>query len=186
MDIEKLVNQVIKAFNNRQSCINKLKVATGQKNALLRQKLKVLDEKYWLLQEKLTYYQSNLINSDDEIEIKRFGDEIRNKYGIYLKNEGIKIGHIDYEGYHASIIFGDIGYVIDYRFNGHHYAYKALCLLSSYLYDQGINDFYISAFNDNIPSIKTIMRYGGNIIRKEGRIVTFQCETRKKEKIKSS
>ena len=179
VDIYKLRREVEKALIEKNKCVYQINKSQGTKYFLLREKFKAINEKYWLLQELLDYYESNLIASSDELDIKRFGNDIEAMYGIYLKNQGIKIGHIDYRGYHTSPITGDIGYVIDYRFNGHNYAYKALCLLADYLSRNNISDFYISVFSDNIPSIKTIEKYGGVIIRKDNRISTYECITKR-------
>lgn len=188
--VEKLRKDVEKAIIAKAKCAKQINNSTGKKYELYRQKFKVLNEKYWLLQEKLDYYESNFIVGDNEIELKCFGNSIENMYGIYLKGEGIKVGHIDYRGYHDSDICGDIGYVIDANFNGHNYAYKALCLLSSYLYQNHIPDFYISVFVNNRASlktiIKTIMNYGGDIIGVNGDIVTFMCLTRELDKMKKT
>ena len=184
IDIERLKKEVEKAIIQKNKCMADINRATGRKYELMREKFRVLNEKYWLLQEKLDYYESTYITGDDEIEIKRIGDTLENMYGIYLKGESIKIGHIDYRGYHDSTITGDVGYFIDNRFNGHNYAYKALSLLSDYLYKNGVPDFYISVFIDNVPSLKIILRavlnYGGSIIEMNGNMVTFECKTRLK------
>ena len=183
-DIERLQARVDKAFAARQKCIRDIMKSVGKKNSLYRKKFNILNEKYWLLQEKLDYLQSEFIASDDKIEIKRIDSEICNKYDIYLKEKGLKVGYIDYRGYHDSIISGDIGYVIDYRYRGNNYAYNALCLLSNYLYEKNVPDFYISVFHDNRPSIKAIHKYGGGmIIKKDNMITTYQCETREKERV---
>lgn len=187
MNLDKLRKSVEKAALDKAKCSMQINKSTGEKNALYRKKFKVLNEKYWLLQEKLDYYESNYIASDNEIELKCFGNNIENMYSIYLKDEGIKVGHIDYRGYHDSLICGDVGYVIDARYSGHNYAYKSLILLSSYLYQNNVSDFYISVFMDNMPSLKTILKaiinYGGEVIGVNGNMVTFKCLTRKNEKI---
>ena len=177
-EIDKLKKKLKKVMQEKDRCMICLNLTAGKKHQLYRDKYRILNEEYWILQESLNYYEGILIAENDEIEIKRIGDSVENMYHIYLKGKAIKIGHIDYEGYHSSIITGDIGYVIDCNYNGHHYAYKALCLLSDYLYKNGIPDFYISVFSHNIPSIKTINRYGGEVIRTEGRLTTYQCNTR--------
>ena len=181
-DIERLKLRVSKAFIERQKCMQFLMRSAGNENLVYRKKFNILNEKYWILQEKLDYFESEFIAADDEIEIKRLGNELCNMYNIYLKKNKLKVGHIDYRGYHDSVISGDVGYVIDYRYRGNNYAYKALCLFSNYLYDNNIPDFYISVFHDNIPSIKTIHKYGGGmIIKEDDKITTYECETRKKE-----
>ena len=188
VDIDKLRNDLEKTMLEKTECAKEINCSTGKKYELLRKKYNTLNEKYWLLQEKLDYYDSDFIGSDGEIEIKRFGNSLENMYGIYLKDSGIKIGHIDYRGYHDSVVFGDIGYVVDAKYNGHNYAYKALVLLSDYLSQNDIPDFLISAFIDNIPSLKTIlktiMNYGGDIIGIYENMVSFRCMTREKNKTK--
>ena len=179
MNIERLRKEVEEVLIEKNKCIQGINHAKGKKYWLLREKFNALNEKYWLLQEKLDYYDSHLIASSEELDIKRFGNEIESIYNIYLKGQYLKIGHIDYRGYHFSPITGDVGYVIDYRFNGHNYAYKALCLLSDYLKKNNIPDFYVSVFYDNIPSIKTIQKYGGQIIWQDNRIATYDCLTRR-------
>ena len=188
VNIEKLRMEVEKAILDKEKCVREINRSTGKRYELFREKFKVLNEKYWFLQEKLDYYESTLIACDDEIEIKRFGPNIDNMYGIYLKGEGIKVGHIDYRGYHNSSLVGDVGYVIDKRYSGNNYAYKALCLLSEYLFQNNIPDFYISVFLNNTPSlkiiIKTILNYGGNIFEMNDNIVTFKCFTRERDRVK--
>ena len=183
-EVERLRIRVEKAWHERQKCSEELRRSTIKNNHKLLEKFRLIDNKYWLLRDKMDYYDATLIEEDDEIAIKRFGDDIENMYFIFLKDEKTRIGHIDYQGYHTSNITGDIGYYIDKKYNGHNYAYKALCLLSNYLYKNGIKDFYISVFHDNVASIKIIKKYGGNIIFQDELLTAYQCETRKKNNMK--
>ena len=182
VDINKLRNQVEKALEAKAKCVSRINHSTGQKYLMYREKFKILNENYWRLQEKLDYYQSNYVTGNDEIEIKRYGDSLQNMYSIYLKDEKVKVGYMDYRGYHFSNLVGDVGYVVDSRYQGNNYAYKALVLLSSYLYENNIPDFYISVFLDNLASLKIILRtvlsYGGDILEVNGNMVTFKCFTR--------
>ena len=188
VNIEKLRNDVDRAFEAKTKCVRQINKSTGKKYELYREKFKVLNEKYWLLQEKLDYYESEFVAGDDEIEIKRFGDSLENMYGIYLKDQGIKVGHIDYRGYHSSTLTGDVGYMVDSRFNGHNYAYKSMCLLSDFLHKNNIPDFYISVFVNNIPSLKiilkAIMNFGGSVVEINDNMVTFKCITKELNKVK--
>ena len=179
-EIERLKIRVDKAFATRQKSLKSLAKSTGSNRGVNMKKFQILNEKYWLLEERLEYLDSYLVASDDEIEIKTNNRNLDCMYGIFLKSNGLKIGHIDYRGYHDSIISGDIGYVIDSKYNGHNYAYKALCLLSGYLNKNNITDFYISVFKDNYPSMKIIEKYGGSIIYEDDMIITYQCDTIKK------
>ena len=181
-EVERLRIRVDKAWNERQKCRALVMHTNGKNKEAVRQKFRLLDDKYWLLRDRLDYYDGISIIEDDEIAIKRFGDDIENRYLIYLKKGIVKVGGIDYQGYHKSLLEGDIGYFIYDKYRGSNYAYKALCLLSNYLYENKIMDFYISVFHDNDASIKTIKKYGGNVVYQDQLLTTYQCETRKREK----
>ena len=187
VNMEKLRDQVKKALDVKSKCLENLKNAKKENYPILRAKFDMANEKYWILQEKFDYLSSNYVAGDNEIEIKRFGDTIENMYDIYLKDKGIKIGHIDYRGYHFSDITGDIGYVIDSRYKGHNYGYKSLSLLVNYLYQHNIPDFYISVYVDNIPSLKIVLRaimnFGGEVVKLNGNMVTFECKTNVKNDV---
>ena len=53
------------------------------------------------------------------------------------------------------------------------------------LYKDGVDSFYISSYKDNIPSISTIKKYGGDIIKDTENYTCFLCETRKLNKEKN-
>ena len=113
---------------------------------------------------------------------------ITGMYDIYLHNTNTYIGCIMYSGYHCHNIYRDVGFQINKEYRGHGYAYQALTLLSNLLYKKGINDFWITVDKDNIPSIKTIKKYGGKLLKeyKSGllenpAILDFECKTRKIE-----
>jgi RimJ/RimL family protein N-acetyltransferase len=109
-------------------------------------------------------------------------------YWIYLSGHPVKIGHIDYRGYHFSVDCGDVGYFVDDRFSGNDYAYKSLVLLSDFLFKNDIHDFYISVSLNHPASLKIVLKaiknYGGSVIKVEDDIVTFQCKTRLKTRLK--
>ena len=98
-------------------------------------------------------------------------------YIIYLHGETKTIGNINYRGYHTSVIWGDIGYTIEPETRGNHYAYRALCLLSEFLCENGVTDFWITAHVDNIPSNKTIQKYGAHLIKSEDDVNLYLGET---------
>lgn len=89
---------------------------------------------------------------DDEIKLSippvktgklvdlRIMDESKN-FNIFLHNQSIEIGTIEYREYHCSEYLGDVGYIIDEKYRGHGYATEALELLSEKLYEEGITDF---------------------------------------------
>ena len=181
-NFENLQRKLAYIVKEKEKCVEKINQATEEEYKLWLEKYHVLTDEEWLIREALDYYESKFTLSSDEIELKRPSDSVENIYWIYLKDKSIRIGHIDYQGYHSSMVSGDIGYFIDSRYKGHNYAYKALCLLSSYLHEIGIPDFYISVYHDNIGSIKTIKKYGGMIINQNELLTTYQCETKKLEK----
>lgn len=97
------------------------------------------------------------------------------QYHIYNCNNEY-VGMIEYRGRTHSLS-GDIGYMIDKRYQGNGYAYKALCLMGESLRDYGIEDFIISAHKDNFSSLKTIEKYGGSLVKIYGDIYIFKCNT---------
>ena len=68
----------------------------------------------------------------------------------------------------------------EYRGNG--YAYQALELLGELLYEQGVTDFWISTFEENIPSIKTIEKYGAINLENEenSNVKLYSCMTKRR------
>lgn len=148
-----------------------------------RTKLKELFEKQKELLIKKHQINQQLILSTPPIKCNanidlRKNDDDDEHYTIYLHNTTTDIGVITYRGYHTHDYFGDIGYAIDPDFRGHHYAYESLCLLSEKLYEEGIPDFWVGIHTLNIPSIKTVEKYGGKIIKTHTTALLFQCETR--------
>ncbi len=80
-------------------------------------------------------------------------------------------------GYHTNEFLGDVGFVIDPEYRGNSYAYHALCLVGELLKEKGIEDFWISAYKTNIPSVKTIEKYGGVVIKSDDRYNLYQAPT---------
>lgn len=119
---------------------------------------------------------------DNLIELKKDIDSLENIYSIILKTRNIQIGSISYRGYHYDSQLGDIGYMIHYNYRGHGFAQRALILLSQYLNNNDIRDFWITCDKDNIESLKQIIAHGDII---EKRFVTedimfFNCKTKEK------
>ena len=110
-------------------------------------------------------------------------------FDIFLNNSINCVGYLQYRGHHVGKFLGDIGYSINEQYRGNNYAYQALCLISEYLEDNNIKDFWISTHCSNIPSLKTIEKYMENhnvkkIDGEEEDIYLFECDTKiKKEKI---
>ena len=178
-NLELLERKLEEVNKEKAICFHKISVTKGETRDLLFQKQRALNEKSWALEDEITFYKGEIIREDDEIRIVRSGNFLENIYWIYLIKTHEKIGHIDYQGYHSNMIEGDIGYYIFPDYRGHNYSFRALCLLSDYLKEMGISDFYISVFHDNPASNKIIRKYGGIIVKEDNLITTYQCETRK-------
>lgn len=124
------------------------------------------------------------IKTNGIIDLRRYGDKIDSYYDIYLHNTSEKVGSISYRGYHTHELFGDVGYGIDKKYQGNGYAGMALNMLSEYLNENGIEDFWISCYKNNLASYKTIMKQEDKFVLSENEYsITFQCSTIK-EKVK--
>jgi hypothetical protein len=96
---------------------------------------------------------------------------------IYLHGTAIEVGQIDYRGPCSDKWLGDIGYTIAEEFRGNNYAFKALKLISSIIASKGIENVTITTYSENIPSVKTIEKFGGVLsgtIR--GNVLSYTCE----------
>ena len=125
-----------------------------------------------------------IVTGDDVVDI-RVDDisKIINQFYIYLKGTNICIGSISYRGYHFNQHLGDLGCIIytDYRKKG--YAFRSLMLMSDFLSENGIPDFWVTCNKNNIASLKLIV-YHNEIIEQKfvsDDILLFRCKTRKKE-----
>lgn len=101
----------------------------------------------------------NLISSNEDIDLYKISEGIDGSYYIYLHNTAEEVGVISYNPKYSNSIYGDISYSIYDDYQGHSYAFQALCMLSNHLEENNINSIRISARKDNIPSIKTIQKY---------------------------
>lgn len=120
---------------------------------------------------------------DEEIELRTKNDNIINSYNIYIKETNELIGYIIYRGYHKDVKLGDIGSVIYPKYRGHGFAAKALVLLSKYLNENNIADFWITCNENNIPSKKTIEKLAQKNPKKiENDILLYECQTIEKTK----
>ncbi len=118
----------------------------------------------------------DLTDGDIDIYIeKREGSQF---FRGRIKQHGspYEIGSIEYRGETHSTVIGDIGYNIDAKFRGNNYAYKALKLIAPLIATTGIEDVLICAHKDNLPSCKTIEKFGGK--PSEGKspdIICYKC-----------
>lgn len=73
--------------------------------------------------------------------------------------------------------YGNISYYICHEKRGHHYALKALNLLTDSLYEKGVQEIYIAAKSNNISSIKTIESFGGKLtVFSTNNIHVYSCD----------
>lgn len=124
------------------------------------------------------------IKTNGVIEIRKMIDgrendqnNILGNYSICLSGEKKVVGEICYRGYHVSEFMGDIGYSIDMNFRGNNYAYQALCLLGELLKENGVEDFWAAAYKNNIPSLKTIEKYGGVFVDTNNNVCLYRAQT---------
>lgn len=93
-------------------------------------------------------------------------DENDFSYFITLHNTDIEVGTILFEDFNRDInYYGNIEYKIEREYRGKGYAKRALLLLKEVLKDKK-EKMLISVFDDNIPSIKTAIKFGAKVIRK--------------------
>lgn len=153
--------------------------------ALYREIMNVREIEYELLEKKEKifnelYFVSPPIKSNGIIELRvpyESRKRVENIYKICLCGKRKTVGSISYSGYHTDL-GGDVGYGIDEEYQGHGYAYQALCLLGEHLKEHGIDDFWVSAYENNFPSRKTIERYGGEIIETDEGVVVYDAKTK--------
>lgn len=123
--------------------------------------------------------------SDGEIDLYLFDYDINlgSRFcKIYLHNKPILVGEISFRGKIEFSSFGNISYCINKEFQGHNYALKALKLITDKIYEDGIDKVFISARDYNIPSIKTIEKFGGKLIDQFSHINSYECDLNKIKK----
>ena len=76
------------------------------------------------------------------------------------------VGHINFrvaDSEHVRLCAGHIGYAIEERFRGHHYALQACCALAPFVRSI-YKEVILTCDPDNLPSIRTIERLGAVFI----------------------
>ena len=183
-DVVNQLNEQLKSSSNKlkseeySKILDEIFYYNNKNKSLIEQEVKIEDI-INRCQEYL-YWHKPPIKTDGIIDLRKkvqYGHNIKVKYEIYLHNEKTQVGNIVYRGYHTSHLFGDIEYDINKEFRGNNYAYRALCLLSDLLKENDVEDFWISAYNDNISSLKTIKKYGGKVIQNNC-YTMYQSKTR--------
>lgn len=120
------------------------------------------------------FFRKKLQRSDAEIticELYRFktheyGEIIETIYFDILSNHPFrKIGYCDLRmGMNPELrILGQVGYHINEKYRGHHYALKACRMLFECAKEVGMKELLITCNPDNIPSRKTLEALGGRL-----------------------
>lgn len=116
--------------------------------------------------------------TDGEIDI--YINDAENGIGfeglIYLHNTTTEVGNIAYRGPVDNEWLGDIGYNVMPEHQGHNYALKALNLIQDTILSKGIDKVVITTYEDNIPSIRTIEKFGGiPLPSKDEEVLRYEC-----------
>ncbi len=122
----------------------------------------------------MMFFRKRLQKSDGEIilrELYRFKEREYDEpveiiyFEIFTEHPRRKAGYCDLRiGMNPSLkILGQVGYQIDERFRGHHYALKACRLLFECAKELGMNQLLITCNPDNIPSRKTLEALNGKL-----------------------
>ena len=128
--------------------------------------------------EKIIMLKKEPMASNDKIDLRKKGDQINDRYYIFIHNTDICVGIIEYRGYHCNPIIGDIGYNIYEQYRRHGYASEALKLLGNLLQKNEIDSIWITVSKNNIPSIKTIEKCGVQLTKEhENGVLQYECKT---------
>ena len=113
-----------------------------------------------------------LENDEIKLTVDRLteGDPVRKWVPAYhffiCDKEGNKMGYCDLRiGYNELLYYGGhIGYGVDEKYRGHHYAAKACRLLFELAKKHDMKYLYITCNPDNWPSRRTLMYLGGELV----------------------
>ena len=113
-----------------------------------------------------------LENDEIKLTVDRLTEAIpeRNYVPAYhffiCDKEGNRMGYCDLRiGYNDNLYYGGhIGYGVDEKYRGHHYAAKACRLLFSLARKHGMEYLYITCDPDNLPSRRTLEYLQGTLV----------------------
>lgn len=106
-------------------------------------------------------------------------------YNITLHNCLVIIGHVRITYSNFCSFLGNIGYELCESSRGNGYMIQALEMLSEVMIDNGLTKPIITVYPDNIPSLKTIEKFGGVLIdgiSENKSYVTYEVDLMKKVK----
>lgn len=119
--------------------------------------------------------EPDLTDGEIDIYITNSSNQLPFNGTIYLHGTSVEVGVIDYRGPVKDKWLGDIGYTIREEHRGNGFAYKALNLISQIIASKGIDHVTITTYKDNIPSVKTIERFGGVITGDDEYVLSYTC-----------
>ena len=140
-------------------------------------KIEELYDEIRKINEELMFLEP-VVASNEYVDLRVY-DELT--FVIFIHGSRENVGSIEYRDYHVDPTIGDIGYTIYEKYRGNHYAYHALCALAEYLKNNNVPDFWISTNKHNLPSYKTIKKYGGAVIKEDEDYIMYECSTYKKK-----
>ena len=127
-------------------------------------------------QTKLTYPP---IKTGEFVDLRTNGKQT--EYFIFLHDQPVEVGSIQYRTYHADERLGDVGYHINYEYRDNGYATEALSLLSEKLYEDKVPDMWITVKDSNHKSIRVIEKNGGNILNKNKGVILYKVPTKSRK-----
>ena len=177
-------------FHGEQTSEDKIKFKI-EENKLYEEIDRIFKEIYKLRLGELDdiiYFKKPPVATNNEIDLRKsreHPDQNDNNliggYEIFLHNTNISVGNIEYRGYHFHEYFADVGGEIIKEYRGNGYLYQALSLLKELLSKKGIGDFWASANENNIPSIKTIKKLGGILLDSKSGTELYKVPTKEIE-----
>ena len=125
-----------------------------------------LRQKARALREELRFSTFRKIATDYEIDVFEEPHQRGVKYYyIALHDVPKEIGYIKVSyGTNCVQKFGNIGYELDPKYRGNNYTIKALEMLVGEMLSMGLEKPTIAAKPSNIPSVRIIEKFGGEII----------------------
>ncbi len=103
-------------------------------------------------------------------------------YDIRLTDDLSYIGEIRVTYVNHDRFFGDIGYELVPKYRGNGYMLQALNILKEPLIERGLTKPILTVFPDNIASVKTIQRFGGEKIDSTGFYDIYQVDLEEESK----
>ena len=120
------------------------------------------------------FFKKKIQKTDDVVIVKErfryktreYGETVENiVFDIISIEHNHKAGYCDLRlGMNPDLeILGQVGYHIEERYRGHHYAYRACVLLFQIAKELGMEELLITCNPDNIPSRKTLEALNGKL-----------------------